>query len=151
MAQLSLSGFAQPRNNPTVPAVLVSSREKVTLSPTAANGTINFDISTQSILYYTQDSTGSFVLNIRGNANNTLDSVLGIGNSISLAFMVANSSIGAYCTSVQIDGTVRTVKWQGGSAPATGNTNATDMYNLTIIKIGSNQYTIFAVLSRFTY
>ena len=41
--------------------------ELATISPIAANGTINFDILTQSVLYYTANSTANVIINLRGS------------------------------------------------------------------------------------
>ena len=41
--------------------------EKVTVSATAATGTINYDVITQAVLYYTSAASGNFTVNFRGD------------------------------------------------------------------------------------
>jgi hypothetical protein len=56
-----------------------------------------------------------------------------------------------YPTAFQIDGATAgvTVRWQGGSAPTSGNTNSIDSYTFTIIKTASATYTVIASQTRF--
>jgi hypothetical protein len=124
--------------------------EKATISATSATGTINFDVLTQAVLYYTSDAAANWTLNIRGNSTTTLNTLLETGQSITLAFLVTNGPIVAYRqTGFQIDGVSITPKWQGGSAPTTGNLNSVDIYTLTIIKKGNAQYDAFEAQTRF--
>jgi hypothetical protein len=123
--------------------------EKATVSATAATGTIAFDIVTQSVVYYTSNATANWTLNVRGNSTTTLNSVMATGQSITLAFLVTNGATAYRQTAFQIDGTAVTPKWQGGTAPTTGNINSIDIYTITIIKTGSAQFTAFEAQTRF--
>jgi hypothetical protein len=53
--------------------------EKMTISATAATGTIAYDALTQSALYYTTNASGNFTVNLRGNVSTTLNSVMDVG------------------------------------------------------------------------
>ena len=130
-------------------AKLVNAKEVVTISATAATGTINFDVSTQSILYYTTNASGNFTINVRSNSYNTLDSVMNIGESISVVFMNTNGGTAYYQSGFQIDSSVITPKWQGGTVPTSGNASAIDVYTYTIIKTASLTYTVLAAQSKF--
>ena len=132
-----------------VQTTLAAALEKVTISATAATGTINFDLSTQSVLYYTSNSTGNWTLNIRGNSGTTLNSMMATGQSMTLAFLATQGSTAYYNSAVTIDGSSVTPKWFGGSAPSAGNANGIDVYTYTIIKTGSATFTALASLSRF--
>lgn len=132
-----------------VQTTLAAALEKVTISATAATGTINFDLSTQSVLYYTSNATGNWTLNIRGNSGTTLNSMMATGQSMTLAFLATQGSTAYYNSSVTIDGSSVTPKWFGGSAPSAGNANGIDVYTYTIIKTGSAAYVVIASLSRF--
>ena len=46
-------------------------KEVVTVSATAATGTIDFDIRTQSVLYYTTAASGNWTVNFRGSSTAT--------------------------------------------------------------------------------
>lgn len=129
---------------------LISPSEKVTVSATAATGTINFDVVTQSILYYTTNASANFTINVRGNSSTTLNSLLSVGESFSVNFMVTNGATPYYATAYQIDGTAVTPKWQYGAAPTGGNANSIDVYNLTIVKTAAiPTYVVLAAMAKF--
>jgi hypothetical protein len=132
-----------------IQTTLAAALEKVTISATAATGTINYDLSTQSVLYYTSNATGNWTLNIRGNSGTTLNSMMTTGQSMTLAFLATQGSTAYYNSAVTIDGSSVTPKWFGGSAPSAGNANGIDVYTYTIIKTGSATFTALASLSRF--
>jgi len=132
-----------------VQTTLAAALEKVTISATAATGTVTFDLATQSILYYTSNATGNWTLNIRGNSGTTLNSMMATGQSMTLAFLATQGSTAYYNSAVTIDGSSVTPKWFGGSAPSAGNANGIDVYTYTIIKTGSAAYVVIASLSRF--
>lgn len=117
--------------------------EKITVSAIAATGTINFDVLTQGVLYYTTNASGNFTLNIRGSNLVTLDSLMTNGESLTIAFFVTNGNPAFYHTGMQIDGNSVTPKWQNSSAPSAGNVNSVDIYTYTIVK-SSNSFTVFA-------
>ena len=129
--------------------VIISPREKITVSATAANGTINFDCLTNSVVYYTSNASANWTLNIRGNANNTFDSVTRIGESFTIAFAVTNGSTPYRQTGFTIDGTSVTPKWQGGTAPAAGNASSIDVYTINVIKTAATTYTVLESLTKF--
>jgi hypothetical protein len=124
-------------------------RETTTISATAATGTINFDNTTQSVLYYTSNASGNFTLNFRGSSGTTLNTVMSTGESLSATFLVTNGATAYYNANVYIDGTQVTPKWQGGTAPTSGNANAVDAYTYTIVKTAANAYTVFASQTQF--
>lgn len=122
---------------------LTAPKEFVTVSATAATGTINYDIKTQGVLYYTTNASANFTLNFRGNSGTTLASLLGTGDSITVTFIFPNGTTAYYPTAFTIDGTSVTPKWSGGSAPTAGSVSATDAYQFTIIKTAATPtYTV---------
>jgi hypothetical protein len=127
----------------------VSPREKVTVSATAATGTINFDVVTQSVLYYTTNATGNFTLNIRGDGSTTLNSLLDTGDALTVVFLVTNGATAYYHSALTVDGSSVTPKWQGGTAPSFGNTSSIDSYSYTVIKTGNAAFTVLASQTRF--
>jgi hypothetical protein len=122
--------------------VIVSPEERMTVSATAATGTINFDAVTQGVLYYTSNASANWTLNVRGSSGATLDSILVTGDAITVAFLVTNGSTAYRHTAMTIDGTSVTPKWSGGTAPASGNASSIDAYSFTIIKTASATYTV---------
>lgn len=130
-------------------SVLISPEERTTISATAATGTINFDAATQGVLYYTTNASANWTLNVRANSGATLDSILTTGDSITVAFLVAQGATAYYQSAFQVDGSAVTPKWQGGTAPAAGNVSSTDSYVFTIIKTGSAAFTVFGSQTKF--
>ena len=120
-----------------------------TISATAATGTINFDITTQSVLYYTSNASGNWTLNFRGSSGTSLNTLMSTGQSMSATFLVTNGSTAYYNSAVTIDGTSVTPKWQGGSAPTSGNASSTDCYTYVIQKVGSASYVVLASQTKF--
>lgn len=124
-------------------------RETTTVSATAATGTINYDALTQVVLYYTTNASGNFTVNFRGNSGTSLDSVMSTGQSLSATFLVTNGSTAYYNSAVQVDGSSVTPKWQGGTAPTSGNASSIDSYTYVIIKTGSATFTVLASQTKF--
>jgi hypothetical protein len=124
-------------------------RETATVSATAATGTIAYDALTQVVLYYTTDASGNFTVNFRGNSGTSLDSVMSTGQSLSATFLVTNGATAYYNSAVQVDGSSVTPKWQGGSAPTSGNASSIDSYTYVIIKTGSATFTVLASQTKF--
>lgn len=145
------STYAPLTNANLVSPVLQSPEEVITVSATAATGTINVDLASSAIHYYTANSAADWTFNFKGNGSTTLNSMLNVGGTISVAFMITNGST-AYkpaATSVQVDGVTVTPKWNGGTAPSAGNANSIDVYTFTIIKTASATYTVLATQSKF--
>jgi hypothetical protein len=123
--------------------------EVATVSATAATGTINFDNTTQSVLYYTTNASGNFTLNFRGSSGTSLNTLMSTGESLSTTFLVTNGATAYYNSAVTIDGNSVTPKWQGGSAPTSGNASSIDSYTYVIIKTGSAAFTVLASQTKF--
>ena len=123
--------------------------EVVTVSATAATGTVNYDVTTQSVLYYTTDASGNFTVNFRGSSGTSLNTVMATGESLSATFLVTNGATARYNSAVTIDGNSVTPKWQGGSAPTSGNASSIDSYTYVIIKTGSATFTVLASVTKF--
>jgi hypothetical protein len=129
--------------------LLVSPKEKINISSTPANGIINIDIITASVNIITSNSTGNYTINVRGNSTSTLNSLMEIGESITVTFESPNGATGYYATGYTIDGNSVTPKWLGGTAPSIGNVSATDLYMLQIRKTANATFTCLASLSKF--
>jgi hypothetical protein len=130
-------------------AKLLNAKEAVTVSATAATGTINYDVTTQSVLFYTTDASGNWTLNVRASSGTSLDSALTTGESVTIAFLVTQGATAYYQSGFQVDGSAVTPKWQGGTAPAAGNPSGVDIYVVTVIKMASATFSAFASQTRF--
>jgi hypothetical protein len=130
--------------------VLLSPEERTTVSATAATGTVNFDASTQSILYYTTNATANWTLNVRGSSTTTLSSILPVGDSITVTFLATQGATAYYGNTFQIDGSTVVPKWQAGISPTAGNASSVDAYVFNIVKTAATPtYTVFASQTRF--
>lgn len=123
--------------------------EPITVSATAATGTINFDVTTQSVLYYTSNASANWTVNFRGSSGTSLNTLLGTGESITVTFLVTQGSTAYYNNAVTVDGTSVTPKYQGGTAWTSGNASGIDAYTYTIVKTASATFTVFAAQTRF--
>jgi len=129
--------------------VLTNAAETTTISATAATGTIPYDVTTQSVLYYTSNATGNWLLNFRGSSGTSLNTLMSTGQSITVVFLATQGSTAYYPNATQIDGSSVTPKWQGGSAPTAGNASSIDVYAYTIIKTASATWTVLASQTQF--
>lgn len=134
--------------------VLTSAFETASVSATQATGVMNINLATSAVHYFTGNAAADFTFNARWDASTTLNSVLGIGESATIAVLVTNGST-AYKTlttgsgAFQVDGVTVTPKWQGGTAPSAGNASSIDSYTFTIIKTASATYTVLASQVKF--
>ena len=106
---------------------------------------------TQAVQYYTSDATTNFTLNIRGNGTTSLNTVMQVGQSASIALMVTNGSSAYYPNVFQIDGTTAnvTTKFLNGTTISSGNANSIDIYNITVIKTAASTYTVLVTQTKF--
>lgn len=132
-------------SNPT----LTSPKEVNTTTAGPATGTVDLDVVTSSVLIFTSNATADWTLNVRGNGATTLDSLMAVGEQISVVF---ESPIGATPfepTAVTIDGSApASLKYLGGSLPI-GNINSTDVYVFTIRKTGAATFTVLGSQNKF--
>ena len=132
--------------NPT----LTSPKEFVDIQASAATGTVNIDVVTSSIEVLTVNATGNWTTNVRGNGSTTLNSLMAVGEQISVVLQSPNGASAFYPTAFTIDGSAVTPKWLGGTAPSSGNINSTDVYVYTIIKTAATPtYSVLASQNRF--
>jgi hypothetical protein len=134
----------------TLAVVLNDAAEVATVSATAATGTIAYDITTQSVLFYTSNASANWTVNFRGSSGTSLDTLMSTGQSMTVAFLVTQGATAYYNSAVQVDGTTSgvTTRWLGG-APTAGNASGIDSYRFAILKTGSATFTILASVTQF--
>lgn len=130
-------------------AVLTNAAEVTTVSATAATGTINYDVTTQSVLYYTTNASANWTVNFRGSSGTSLNTLMSTGQSMTVVFLVTQGATAYYNSAVTIDGNSVTPKYQGGTAWTAGNASSIDAYTYTIVKTGSAAFTVFASQTKF--
>ena len=139
----ALTGAQMIRPNLTTPT------ETVTVSATAATGTVNVDLVTSAVKYYTSNASADWTFNFRGDSGTTLNSLMSNGQAVTVAFLVTNGSTAYKPTVFQVDGSAVTPKWNGGTAPSSGNASSIDSYTFTIIKTASATFTVLGAQSKF--
>jgi hypothetical protein len=114
--------------------VIKGFEEDVNVVAAAATGTINLEVGTASVWYYTTNATANHTLNIRYSSGVSLNTALAVGDAITVVWMNTNGATAYYPNVIQIDGTTVTPKIQGGTAIAAGNASSIDVYVFTIVK-----------------
>jgi hypothetical protein len=121
--------------------------EDVNVVASAATGTINFDVDTASIWYYTTNATANHTLNFRYSSGVSLNTALAVGDSITLVWLNTNGATAYYPNVIQIDGNTVTPKVP--AAISSGNASAIDAYTFTIIKTASATFTVLETQQKF--
>jgi len=146
----SPSAMVQIAGSATTEALKIPNiAEPATISATAATGTINYDICTQSVLYYTSNASANWTVNFRGSSTTSLNTLMSTNDVITVAFLVTQGSTAYYNNAVTVDGSSVTPKYQGGTAWSAGNASSIDVYTYTIIKTGSAAFTVLTSQTQF--
>jgi hypothetical protein len=147
MPQLQRTSFNYVPNFPTLnPAN--GFIENAVVSATAATGTITYNVLQQSVVYFTSNASANWTVNLTGGGT-PLNSLMSIGQAMTVALLVTQGSTAYYNSAVQVDGVSVTPKYQGGTAWAAGNASSIDAYVYTIIKTGNAAFTVFAAQTKF--
>jgi len=124
--------------------------ENVTLVNTALSGTINVDILSGSLIYYTSNASANWIFNIRGNSNISLNSILPDGKSATVTMLCTQGVTAYYPSDFRIDNNPITPKWIEGSVPSSGFANSINVYTYAIFKTSDAAFTVLASQSRFS-
>ena len=130
-------------------AVFANAAETTTISATAATGTINYDVTTQSVIYYTSNASANWTVNFRASSGTSLNTAMATGQSVTVVFLVTQGATAYYNNAIQIDGSSVTPKYQGGTTPTSGNVSGIDAYSYTIVKTASATFTVLAAQTQF--
>ncbi len=122
--------------------------ENVNISSTALTGTINLDILSGTLFYYTANAAADWTFNVRGNASTTLNAILPVGKSVTVTIL-STQSTARLASTFQVDGSTISPKWQGGTAPTSGFASSINIYTYTIVKTADATFTVFASLTKF--
>ena len=122
-------------------------QEDVNVVASAATGTINFDVSTASVWYYTSNATANHTLNFRYSSGTTLNTAMATGDAITLVWLNTNGATAYYPNVIQIDGTTVTPKVP--AAISAGNATAIDAYTFTIIRTANATFTVLETQTKF--
>jgi hypothetical protein len=122
--------------------------ENVNLSSTALTGTIDLDILSGTLFYYTANAGADWTFNVRGNASTSLNAILPVGKSVTVT-VLSTQSTARLASTFKVDGSTISPKWQGGTAPSSGFASAVNTYVYTIIKTADATFTVFASITKF--
>ena len=122
-------------------------QEDVNVVASAATGTINFDVSTASVWYYTSNATANHTLNFRYSSGTSLNSAMATGDSLTVVWLNTNGATPYYPNVINIDGSAVTPKVP--AAISAGNASAIDAYSFTIIKTASATFTVLETQTKF--
>jgi hypothetical protein len=123
--------------------------ENVNLSSTALTGTIDLDILSGTLFYYTANAGADWTFNVRGNASTSLNAILPVGKSVTVT-VLSTQSTARLASTFKVDGSTISPKWQGGTAPSSGFASAVNTYVYTIIKTADATFTVFASITKFS-
>jgi hypothetical protein len=121
--------------------------EDVNVVASAATGTINFNVGTASVWYYTTNATANHTLNFRYSATVSLNTFMNVGDALTVVWLNTNGTTAYYPNAFQIDGSSVTPKVP--AAITSGNASAIDAYSFTIIKTASATFTVLETQTKF--
>lgn len=128
---------------------LNATKETTNIRGTAFAGS-TIDVLSGSVVYHNVNATASGTINFRGSSTVTLNSMLAVGQSLTVAVIIQNGATAYYPNAYQIDGVAVTPKWSGGTAPTAGNASSNDIYSYTITKTAATPtYVVWATQTKF--
>ena len=84
------------------------------------------------------------VLNIKFSNSVSLNTIMSVGETVSVTVMVTQNNTSGYVGNIQIDGANVVESWIGGSAPTDGSSSGIDIYTFNIIKTANATFTTIA-------
>lgn len=141
---------------------LTRTNETTNLFSSAPSGNINIDVANTTLYYFTSNTTANVTFNLRANNVNTFDSIVRVGETITVTIMLRHSTTsgGRHAANVHIDGglitTNRTTPDQVGAnnifyvgnlvpiyaATVPGTGVEMNMFNISVFKRAANTYTV---------
>ncbi len=117
----------------------------------APSSTQTFYINSGAVQYYTSNAANNWTVNFGFSSGTTMNTAMAVGDSISCTMLTTQGATAYYNSSVQVDGTTSgvTTKWQGGTAPTSGDASSIDSYTYVILKTASATYTVLASVTKF--
>ena len=126
--------------------------EPVNLVATAGGPAITtqFYINSGAVQYYTANNSLNWTLNLTFSAGTTLNTAMAVNDSITCTLITTNTTTAYYLSTITVDTSATvTTKWQGGTAPASGNASSLDSYTFVIIKTAATTFTVLASQTKF--
>jgi len=147
---LTATGVATLTNKTLASPVFTgASLEAAYTTATGFAGYTFYATTNGAVQYSTASATASGTVNIASTSGVSLNTLMAVGQSLTIVLAVTNGATAYYPSAWQIDGSAVTPKWSGGTAPTAGNATAIDVYTLNIIKTASATYTVLASQTKF--
>lgn len=115
----------------------------------STSGLFQAELKERAVVYLTNNQTANRQINFRGDGSTSLDSMLSVGESITMSVLADQGATPYYFNTYTIDGNAATMRWSGGSAPSGGNASGIDVYSFTIIKTASATFTVLGSLTQY--
>jgi hypothetical protein len=148
---------------PNLQITLSRTNETTNLFSTAPSGNINIDVANTTLYYFTSNTTANVTFNLRANTVNTFDSVIGIGETVTVSIMLRHSTTsgGRHTANLHIDGGLITTNrsnpdqadannifYVGNVVPnyvvtIPGTGIEMNMFSVSVFKRAANTYTVF--------
>jgi len=135
-----------------------AARELGVFAGVAAPSSIYYNVLEQQVKVYEVEATGNYHLYIRGSATQSLNTVMGNGQSLSLTLLVHQGTTAYNLTGVSIDNEVLmsatpthtgSILWLNGTPPEAASPSTYTQYSFTIIKKASNEYLVLGNIVSF--
>jgi hypothetical protein len=112
-------------------------------------GTVNLYLANSAIFYFSSASTSNYTLNFTYDTSTSLNTFMPVGQSLTAVVIITQGGTAYYPTTIQIDGTTVTPKWQGGTAPSSGDANSIDIYTFAILKAAPLTYLVLGSATKY--
>ncbi len=113
--------------------------ENTTIDNTTSIGgigatTLELDLDTSSIYYYTLDAADNWAVNFTASAGVALTSFLNVGDSLTVAITTKQGPTPYYNNQVYIDSILMSPRYYGSLAINSGNANSIDLYTYVLVR-----------------
>jgi hypothetical protein len=161
---LTDANVTSPKLSQNLSISLVRVAEEGNLNVIAPGGNVDIDVLNNTVYFFGSNTTANITFNLRGNSTATLDSVLSVGETVSLAIAVKHGTE-RHSANLHIDGGLISDEnpliltnqgFVGNSIIYSGTSNApifqsistanseVNLFNYTVFKTAANQYTVLA-------
>ena len=123
-------------------------KEKVKITAGKLSDNLNIDLENGMVHHFTTQETATAIPNIRVSASVALNTMMAIGETITISVITTAGAIG-FSANWTIDGSAVSEAWNGGTAPSAGGSSGKDFYTLNIIKTANATFTVLANVSNF--
>ena len=128
---------------------ILNGLESANVLSTAPVAEQNIYVSGGSVIFFNSNATTNWNINVAFSPTTTLNSVMSVNDSLTIAVLVKQGTTAYYNTQLKIDGVSQTIFPQGGTQWSSGNSSGIDAYTYTIIKTASSTYTVLAAQTQY--